>query len=269
MAGRLLVFCDQGRGDIIQFARYIPWAAARCPDLAVCCPGEMWPVLRQFPQIRVLVEQWHQAGDCAAFVPICSLPMLAGTCVDTIPAPIPYLHADADRTKAWSTRLDRLLPQGLKRVGLVWAGNPRHFNDQGRSLPLRSLMPLLDLPGIAFAALQMGAARNQVGGAFGRAPIANLAAEIRGFADTMAILANLDLLISVDTSVAHLAGAMGKPSWVLLPNPADWRWLRERDSSPWYPTLRLFRQDDTRAWAPMIHQVAAALRQCIVDGTPI
>jgi hypothetical protein len=117
--GRVLIFCDQGRGDIIQFARYLPWVAERCPDLAVCCPGEMWPILRQFPQIRMLAEHWHQVGPCTAFAPICSLPLLAGTRIDTIPAPVPYLHADPSLAASWRRRLDRLLPKEHRRVGLV------------------------------------------------------------------------------------------------------------------------------------------------------
>lgn len=266
MAGRLLVFCDQGRGDIIQFARYIPWVAERCPDLAVSCPGEMWPILRTFPQIRLLVEQWHQAGVCAAYVPIGSLPMVAGTEVDTIPAPVPYLHADPYLAGLWRSRLDRLLPRGWRRVGLVWAGNPQHFNDRARSLHLQRLRPILDLPRIAFVALQLGAASRQAGAVFGRAPLANLGPAIRGFADTMAVLDNLDLLVSVDTSVAHLAGAMARPGWVLLPQPGDWRWLRTGASSPWYPTLRLFRQSHIDDWETVIADLAAALRHWTRHG---
>ena len=256
---RLLIFCDQGRGDIIQFARYIPWVAERCPNLAVCCPTEMWPILRQFPSIRVLVEHWHQAGPCAAFVPICSLPMAAGTRVDTIPCPIPYLRADPAHAAAWRLRLDRLLPQGYRRVGLVWAGNPAHQHDKSRSIELSRLRPLADIRDVAFVAMQLGAAQAQAGKFFGRAPIVNIAPEIRGFGDTMAILEWLDLLIGVDTSVIHLAGAMGRPAWLLLPWLSDWRWLTSRDTSPWYPTLRLFRQPAPGRWDSVIVHVSQAM----------
>ncbi len=257
--GRVLIFCDQGRGDIIQFARYIRWAADRCPDLAVCCPGEMWPILRQFPRVRVLVEQWYQAGDCAAYVPICSLPFLAGTRLDTIPAPIPYLRAHPVFVDHWRARLDRLLPRGYVRVGLVWAGNPHHFNDRNRSMAAAHLRPLMDLRNIAFVGLQLGDARAQFGGLFGRAPLVNVGTEIRGFGDTMALLDALDLLIAVDTSVVHLAGAMGRPAWAMLPHFADWRWLEGRHTSPWYPTLRLFRQDAPDDWAGVVERIAAEL----------
>jgi hypothetical protein len=258
---RLLIFCDQGRGDIIQFVRYIPWVADRCPDLAVCCPAEMWPILRQFPRVRLLVEHWHQAGACAAFIPICSLPLIAGTLVDTIPAPVPYLRADPSLSAAWRVRLDRLLPRGYRRVGLVWAGNPGHHQDRARSIALDQLRLLADVRDVAFVAMQLGGAGAQLGGFFGRAPVVNLGPEIKGFRDTMAILAAIDLLISVDTGIVHLAGAMGRPAWVLLPYASDWRWLDGRETSPWYPTLRLFRQAKGEGWAPVIERLAAALGQ--------
>lgn len=266
---RVLIFCDQGRGDIIQFARYIPWVADRCADLAVCCPSEMWPVLRQFPRVRTLAEQWYQAGPCAAYVPIGSLPLVFATRLETIPAPVPYLRAEPHLAATWRARLDRLLPQGQPRVGLVWAGNPSHFNDAARSLALDRLRPLLEQRGISFVALQRGAAMSQLGGVFSRAPLANAGAEIRGFADTIAILAGLDLLVSVDTSVAHLAGAMGRPVWLLLPHPADWRWLADRETSPWYPTARLFRQTTRGDWDPAIQRAAAALQAGAFAGTTI
>ena len=256
---RLLIFCDQGRGDIIQFARYIRWVADRCPDLAVCCPGEMWPILRQFPRVRLLVEHWYQAGDCVAYVPICSLPYVAATRMDSIPAPVPYLRSNPALAEKWRAWLERMLPSGYRRIGLVWAGNPHHFNDRNRSMDPRHLAPPMALPGIAYVALQMGDARARFGGLFGRAPMANAGAEIRHFGDTMALLDQLDLLIAVDTGVVHLAGAMGRPVWVLLPHFADWRWLTGREDSPWYPTMRLFRQPAPGDWGSIVRRVAAAL----------
>ena len=256
---RLLIFCDQGRGDIIQFARYIRWVADRCPDLALCCPGELWPILRQFPRVRLLVEHWYRAGDCAAYVPICSLPYVAGTRVDGIPAPVPYLRSNPALAERWRGWLDRMLPSGYRRVGLVWAGNPHHFNDRNRSMDPRHLAPLMALPGVAYVALQMGHARSHFGGLFGRAPMANAGADIRHFGDTMALLDQLDLTIAVDTGVVHLAGALGRPVWTLLPHFADWRWLESREDSPWYPTMRLFRQDAPGDWGGLVRRVAVAL----------
>ena len=259
--GRVLIFCDQGRGDIIQFARYIPWVADRCPDLAVCCPGEMWPILRQFPRVRTLVQHWYEAGDCAAYVPIGSLPFVAGTRLDTIPTPIPYLRSNPELAAAWRARLDPLFPAGMRRVGLVWAGNPTHYNDRNRSIALSALHPLTNVPGVGIVSLQLGEARAQFDGFVPGGPFVDAAPEIRGFDDTMAILEGLDLTIAVDTSIVHLAGAMGRPAWVLLPHLADWRWLEGLDASPWYPSLRLFRQPEPGAWAPVIEHVAAELQQ--------
>lgn len=259
--GRLLLFADQGRGDIIQFSRYIPWAAARCPDLALCCPGEMWPVLRQFPMLRTLVSQWYQAGPCVAFAPLGSLPMLAGTRLDNIPPPQPALRADPARTALWQRRLDTLLPQHYRRVGLIWAGGSAHTGDRERSASLASLLPLGAVPGVALVALQKGPAAAQAAQYFGRAPLLHLGPELHDFDDTMAVLDALDLLISVDTAAVHLAGAMGRPTWVLLPYAPDWRWLLERTDTPWYPMLRLFRQPAPYDWAGTVARVVAALRE--------
>jgi hypothetical protein len=257
--GRLLLFADQGRGDIIQFARYIPWAAARCAELALCCPSEMWPILRQFPEITHLVQQWYQAPTCDCFTPLASLPMLAGTRLDTIPVPVPYLRADMSRVSQWRTRLDALLPRDLRRVGLIWAGNTAHTGDRERSTSLATLGPLTARRDMALVSLQRGPAQAQVGHYFGNAPLFNLAPELGGFHDTMAVLEALDLLISVDTGVVHLAGAMGRPAWVLLPFAPDWRWLLGRDDTPWYPTVRLFRQSAPGDWASAIACASATL----------
>jgi hypothetical protein len=256
---RLLLFADQGRGDIIQFARYIPWAAAHCAELALCCPAEMWPLLRQFPEITHLVQQWYQAPRCDCFAPLGSLPMLAQTRPETIPAPVPYLRADPARTAAWRARLDALLPGDHRHVGLIWAGNTAHTGDRERSASLASLAPLAARRDVVLLSLQQGPAQTQAGQYFGRAPLFNLAPELRGFDDTMAVLGALDLLISVDTGVVHLAGAMGRPVWVLLPFAPDWRWLLGRGDSPWYPTLRLFRQSALGDWASSVAQAVAAL----------
>lgn len=259
--GRLLLFADQGRGDIIQFARYIPWAATRCAELAVCCPSEMWPILRQFPDVTHLVQQWYQAPPCDCFAPLGSLPMLAGTRLDSVPAPVPYLCADPSRAAAWRARLDALLPRGHRRVGLIWAGNTAHTGDRERSASLANLSPLAAQRGVTLLSLQRGPAQAQAGQYFGRAPLFNLAPELRGFDDTMAVLDTLDLLISVDTGVVHLAGAMGRPVWVLLPFAPDWRWLLGRDDSPWYPTLRLFRQSALGDWPSAVARAVGALNE--------
>ena len=258
--GRLLLFADQGRGDVIQFARYIPWVAARCPDLAICCPREMWPILRQFPELRLIVQHWHEAGGCNAFAPLGSLPLLIGTRLDTILPPV-KLRADPVRAAAWRARLDGLVPAGYRRIGLIWAGNSAHTADHDRSTQLASFLKLASVDDVALVSLQKGPSQAQIGGYFGRVPLFNLGPQIHDFDDTMAVLDALDLLVSVDTGVVHLAGAMGKPTWVALPFSADWRWLLGRDDSPWYPSVRLFRQPAPRAWVPTVARIAAALGQ--------
>jgi hypothetical protein len=225
----------------------------------------MWPILRQFPELRLIVQHWHEAGRCDAFVPLGSLPLLAGTRLDTIPPPV-LLRADPARAAAWRARLEGLVPRGYRRIGLIWAGNSAHTADHERSTQLASFMPLASVDGVALLALQKGPPQGQIGGYFGRAPLFNLGPQMHDFDDTMAVLDALDVLVSVDTGVVHLAGAMGKPTWVVLPFAADWRWLLDRDDSPWYPSVRLFRQPAPRAWAPTVARVAKALAE---QSTPI
>ncbi len=255
----LLLIADQGYGDAIQFARYIPWAAARCPDIALACSSELQPVMAQLPGVGTMFDHWRRAPDFAAFCPLSSLPRLASTRLETIPAAAPYLRADAAKFAVWVERLWGLLPRGYRRIGIVWAGRPTHRNDLRRSIRLAALAPLAALPGVALVSLQKGPAQAEIAQYWGRAPLLNLGPEIRDFADTMAILEGLELVVSVDTAVAHLAGAMGKPVWIMLPYAPDWRWLLDRADSPWYPSARLFRQSAERSWEPVIAEIAAEL----------
>jgi tetratricopeptide (TPR) repeat protein len=255
----LLLIADQGFGDVIQFARYIAWAAERCRDIAVACSTEVRPLLRQIaPDVRPFAR-WEDAPDYAAFCPLSGLPRLAGTRVETIPAPIPYLRADPERVVQWAGRMDGLVPSGFHRVGVIWAGRPTHNNDRNRSALLADFLPLANVRGIALLALQKGPKTEQAGGWYGRAPLINIGAEIEDYDDTMAILDNLDLLVTVDTSVAHLAGAMGRPVWIMLPRAPDWRWLLDRADTPWYPSVRLFRQQHVRRWDDVAQAIAAEL----------
>ena len=199
------------------------------------------------------------------FAPAMSVPLHCGVTLESIPGQVPYLFAEPANVAAWSSRLDTLLPERAApalRVGLVWRGNPKFENDADRSLPgLPSLAPLWDVPGVSFVSLQKGAGEDEAGRADPAQPLLALGPHLHDFADTAAVLAQLDLVISVDTAVAHLAGALGRPVWVLLPDyKTDWRWLTERQDSPWYPTvMRLFRQDSTQQWGPTIARVAEAL----------
>ncbi len=254
----LLLIADQGFGDVIQFARYIGWAASFCGHIAIAGSTEVAKLLAQIHPAATVFQRWEDAPAYAAFCPLSGLPRLHRTRIDTVPAPVPYLHADPARIATWRARLDGLVPAGYRRIGIVWAGRPTHNNDRNRSAKLTDFAPLARLPRTALISLQKGDTAAQAGIYFGRAPLINLGAEINDYDDTMAILATLDLLVTVDTSVAHLAGAMGRPAWVMLPRAPDWRWLRDRTDTPWYPTMRLFRQAGHRDWSGVMAAVAEA-----------
>jgi tetratricopeptide (TPR) repeat protein len=256
----LLLIADQGFGDVIQFARYIPWAAERCASIAIACTAEMRALLAQVAPAARPFLGWEDAPRYAAFCPLSGLPRLAGTRTGNVPAPIPYLRANPARVAHWAERLGGLVPRGFRRVGAIWAGRPSHGNDRNRSALLADFRPLADVAGIALIALQKGPKSDQAGAWYGRAPLINLGAEIDDYDDTMAILDNLDLLVTVDTSAAHLAGAMGRPVWIMLPRAPDWRWLLDRNDTPWYPSARLFRQTSLRRWDEVVQAIATELR---------
>ena len=249
---RILLHTEQGFGDSIQFARYAPLVAARGgrvllevhPHLTRLFDG-LWPGV-------TVVRHGDPLPEHDAHCPLMSLPAAFGTTLDHMPQADAYLRTDPAAVARWSPRMAG--GAGL-RVGLVWAGNPRHVNDHNRSLPVSHLAPLLSVPGVRFFSLQTGEARAAV-----PAGVTDLIEGVRDFADTAAILAGLDLLVTVDTAVAHLAGALGRPCWLLLPYAPDWRWLLDRADSPWYPSLRLLRQDRPGDWDTVMDEVAAALR---------
>ena len=258
--GALLLVADQGFGDVIQFARYIPWVERTCPDLVIACSPETVPMLKQVaPRARLMVR-WPGCPPYSAFAALSSLPRLHGTTPGSVPAAIPYLRARPAHAERWKQRLAGLVPHGLRRIGLVWAGRPTHNNDRNRSAGLADYAPLTMVPGCAFLTLQKGPKIDQAGRYFGRALLINVGAEIVDYDDTMGVLANLDLLITVDTSVAHLAGSMGCPAWVMLPHAPDWRWLLGRDDTPWYPRIRLFRRTETENWSAVAARMVLALR---------
>ena len=257
--GRLLIVADQGFGDCIQFGRYIPWAAERAPKPVLACSGDLVPILRQIPGLGRIVTRWETTGEFDAYMPLSGMPRIAGTTLETIPAAIPYLHPDPAKIAAWRQRIEALTPRGKKRIGLVWAGRPTHKNDRKRTVRLDQFAPLFARDDIAIITVQKGDQIAQVGGYFGAAPLVNLGPSIHDFTDTLAILQSLDRLVTIDTSVAHLAGASGVPTSVILPYAPDWRWLLDRDDTPWYPSLRLYRQQRAYEWAGVIERLAAAL----------
>jgi hypothetical protein len=188
--------------------------------------------------------------------PLLSLPLAFKTRVETIPSAAPYLRAAPRTALHWNERLG---PRERFRIGLVWSGRPTHKNDRNRSISLGALWPLLDFDAV-FVTLQPDVRAEDVTTLKDCGNIIHLGHELKNFSDTAALIANLDLVISVDTSVAHLAGALGKPVWIILPYIPDWRWLLDREDSPWYPTARLFRQNQSRTWDDVILRVRGALK---------
>jgi Tfp pilus assembly protein PilF len=257
-SGRLLVIADQGYGDAIQFGRYLPQVLERCPAPVVACGRDLQGLMRQLGA-QTLVERWQDVGAVDATVTLSGLPRIFGTRVGTIPAPIPYFQPDPALTRHWARRLDELAPRLARRVGLAWAGRPTHANDHRRSTTLRALAPLFELDGVSFVSLQKGPRQADLASYFGRAPIVSLGPEIATWEGTLAILAKLDAIVCVDTAVAHLAGALGRPVHMLLPYAGEWRWLLERTDSPWYPTLTLHRQPVRGDWASAAASAARAL----------
>ena len=266
--GTLMVIADQGFGDVIQFGRYIPWVLERCAEPAFAASDLMRDVLEQLGARRIH-STWPELPACEAYIPLTGLPRLAGTRVDSIPVTIPYLHADPVLAAAWKARLDRLMPRDYRRIGLVWAGRAEHPNDRQRSTTLTSLAPLFDLEQIAFVSLQKGVRQADCAGLFGKAPLLNLGPSLSGWADTMAVISGLHSVVTVDTAVAHLAGAMGKPVYLMLPAAAEWRWLEGREDSPWYPATRLLRAIQPCQPLDVSDHLVAALRSLDASFDPL
>jgi tetratricopeptide (TPR) repeat protein len=259
IAGKtILLHADEGLGDSIQFSRYIPMVAARGARVVLLIEDALYPLLSGLNGIDQCVRR--SAGVRPEFdlhCPLPSLPLAFATRLDSIPAERCYLPPPAaDRVQAWQQRLgahDRL------RVGLVWSGNPKHNNDRNRSIPLRLLARILDADA-TFVSLQKDPRPADRAALLERTEIVDLTADLTDFAETAALIACLDLVITVDTSAAHLAGALGCPTWILLPYMPDYRWLLDRDDSPWYPSVRLFRQTATRDYGSVIDRVRDALQ---------
>lgn len=250
----LLVRPEQGLGDFIQCCRYVPLVATRKGGKALVMPP---PLLRRLLQTLDGIQIVDAHGlHVDRQIPVMNLPYAFGTRLDSIPADVPYLHAEPELVAAWRERLGG---EGYK-VGLVWAGNPGFVRDEVRSCDLSVLAgPLRQVPGVRYYSLQVGQRREQLEEPEGEG-IIDLSPHLTDFAETAAAITCLDLVISVDTSVAHLAGALARPVWIMLPEVADWRWLEGREDSPWYPTARLFRQQAGEdGWDGVARRLAEAL----------
>ncbi|WP_144112829.1 tetratricopeptide repeat protein [Paraburkholderia sp. BCC1886] len=263
---RLLVVHEQGFGDSLQFARYLPMALERFSQVGFVCPPPLRRLFEQsfssrWPDI-VLLDAWpDDPTEWDWYSPLLSLPMAFGTRLDTIPSHTPYLHADPALVASWRERFARLPDADLPRAGIVWAGGNTGWSaDTARSLVSAQITPLLALDHVRWVSLQKADDHSKRADANNTAGLIDWMDDVADFADTAALIANLDLVVSVDTSVAHLAAAMGKPVWLLNRFAGCWRWLRGRDDSPWYPGLRVITQQRRGEWSDVLQHVIADLQ---------
>jgi tetratricopeptide (TPR) repeat protein len=258
LAGKtILLHAEQGLGDTIQFARYAPLLAARGATIVLEVQPELVRLLSAMPAAAKVVARKAPLPRYDFHCPLLSLPLACGTTLETIPPDTPYLAPAEGDAAAWRARL----PRGRPLVGLVWSGERSHDNDLNRSVRLATLVPVLDLPGITFVSLQHEVRDEDSGLLRSRGDVSAIGTAFKDFADTAAAIAALDAVIAVDTAVAHLAGAMGKPLCLLLPFAADFRWLRGRADSPWYPSARLFRQPRFGDWDGAVNALREELAQ--------
>jgi tetratricopeptide (TPR) repeat protein len=255
----ILLWAEQGVGDTLQFVRYAGQLKQRGATVLLRCPAALHPLLAPCVGIDRLVNTEAPPFDVHA--PLMSLPHLLGTTVHSVPATIPYLLADQAVVTRWRHELAHV--SGL-RIGVCWQGNPKYAADRLRSFALAQLAPVAAVAGVRLVSLQTGRAVQQIADLRGRLEILDLGAHLTrtpgAFVDVAAVIKNLDLVISCDTAIAHLAGALGAPVWLALPYARDWRWLQGRSDTPWYPTMRLFRQSEPRNWDGVFAEMARQLR---------
>ncbi|GMR05680.1 MAG: tetratricopeptide repeat protein [Gammaproteobacteria bacterium] len=254
----LTVIGEQGYGDIIHFARYIPELKKRCRSITFCCAPSLTRLFKDLPGIDHFVDReqtWTLKTDYHVY--LLSLPNIFNTILETIPSQVPYVSADPVAVESWKARLN----SETMNIGIVWGGNPDQIENIDRSCPVEVLLPLTEIPGTTFYCLQMGESRDQLLDlSLSEHRIVDYTEELEDFADTAALVKALDLVITIDTSVAHLAGALNHPVWTILWFAHCWRYLQKREDSPWYPSMRLFRQPSIGDWQSVIQQVSDALR---------
>ncbi len=249
VAGKtILIHAEQGFGDTLQFCRYVPLVAAASAHVIFECHPPLAPLMESLGGNVNVLAMGQPLPDFDLHAPLMSLPMIFGTTVETVPGEVPYLSPPAERLFFWRSIVTG---GGSLKAGLCWAG--KSYPDPRRSCPAEQLAPLGAIDGVSWCSLQVGWAREMP------IPMVDHTRHIRDFADTAALISLLDLVITVDTSVAHLAGALGKPAWVMLPFAPDWRWMTDRDDSPWYPSARLVRQVETGSWREVIRRIASSL----------
>jgi hypothetical protein len=255
----ILLAQEQGHGDVIQYARYISMVADRGGRVLLGCAPILGSILKSIRGVAEIAPDPTNLPHFDCQLTLYSMPRVFGTTLETIPAQVPYVHPDEALVRKWAQRVDR--KSKALHVGLCWAGNPKHENDALRSLPPEMLGFLAGVPNVRFYSLQKEQDLNTSRRLPATPVILDWSVDLHDFADTAAAMMNLDLIISVDTSVAHLAGALARPVWTLLPFNADWRWMLDRSDSPWYPTMRLFRQSMRGDWTGVMFAVTAALRE--------
>lgn len=246
----ILLHAEQGLGDTLQFVRYAPLVAARGGRVVLEVQQPLVRLLKHHPGIEAVIPYGAALPAFDVQCPLMSLPLAFGTEIGTIPRAEGYLNVEMPKPPTNSNL----------RIGISWAGNPRHKGDSTRSMPLESLLPLADIPGLTLISLQKGAGVEQLAFLKDQLPLDDAASAHEDMYETAALVGTLDLVLSVDTSIAHLAGAMAKPIWIMLAWVADWRWMEQRSDSPWYKTARLFRQNSAGDWASVVSQIVTALR---------
>jgi tetratricopeptide (TPR) repeat protein len=265
---RFLIVREQGVGDQIQFIRYASVLAACGAQVHALVAPELASLAATVPGVsRVLDTMPDDATIARDYDFWCDVMSLAGRFPGEPITNTPYMHADGEQAEAWRARIGMLAPDARRRIGLVWAGNPLHHFDSFRSVPLKTLEPLAALAGNAWFAIQKGPGAAQLSGQQHAWPMHAVGDELHNFAATAALIASLDLVITVDTSVAHLAGALGKPVWVLLAAQPDWRWGKDRHDSAWYPSARVFRQTTLGDWSNVVSELTDALRDTLPAAT--
>jgi tetratricopeptide (TPR) repeat protein len=261
---RLLLYAEQGFGDALQFVRFVRVAARMGAKMILAVYSPLAELFRMMDEKPVIVRHGEMGPHCDYHAPLMSVPHILRIDEKKIPADVPYLRADKTRTASWKTRL----PQSTFRVGIAWQGNK---TDSARWVPLRAFAPLGRVPGVTLISLQKSDGLDQLADLPAGMSVETLGPDFDAgpdaFLDTAAVMMNLDLVVSIDTGVAHLAGALGRPVWIALKHHPDWRWMLDRTDSPWYPTARLFRQKQAGDWAPVIEEIAAELTRLVMQST--
>ena len=258
----ILLHAEQGLGDVIQFVRYAALVKRRGGVVVVECPRPLLSLLASCEGIDRLVGPGEELPPFDVQASLLSLPGIFHTTLQGIPAMVPYLFADPGLVQRWRQELGRVA--GFK-IGIFWRGNPGNRNDRNRSIPLDCFEPLARCSGVQLLSLQKGPGVEQLPDMAKRFPVTELGSRLESFMDTAAVLVNLDLVVTCDTAVAHLAGALGVPVWVALPLVPDWRWLLDRSDSPWYPTMRLFRQESRGDWQGVFKKIVVAIGEQVAS----